>query len=89
MNIQKLQLNKLKKFICIQGVKFLNGGYESSYNMLSKGGLMVIPAAPALNQIDNNEIYYDSIKNSDFAITDSGYMIILLRILRNIKLSKI
>jgi len=50
---------------------------------------MVVPAAPALVEIYNNKLYYDALVNSDFAIPDSGFMVLLLKILKGINIRKL
>ena len=50
---------------------------------------MVVPAAPALVDIKNNPVYYKALLNSDFAIPDSGFMVLVLKYLKGIKLKKL
>ncbi len=73
----------------ILGIKFLSGGYEEAKRLLERGKLMVAPAAPALAEIMKNREYYNALKGSDFAIADSGFMVLLLRIFRGIRLNKL
>ena len=50
---------------------------------------MVVPAAPALAEIKNNYLYYNALVKSDFAIPDSGFMIIILKLFKGIQLNKL
>jgi len=50
---------------------------------------MVVPAAPALAEINNNDLYYNALVKSDFAIPDSGFMIIILKLFKGIQLNKL
>lgn len=73
----------------ILGIKFLSSGYEEAKRLLDEGRVMVVPAAPALAEIMENREYYNALKGSDFAIADSGFMVLLLRIFRGIKINKL
>ena len=45
--------------------------------MRSKGGLLVVPAAPALKDLDRSPDYRDALLNADLAITDSAFMVLI------------
>jgi UDP-N-acetyl-D-mannosaminuronic acid transferase (WecB/TagA/CpsF family) len=45
------------------------------------GGLLVVPAAPALVELSRDPLYRDALLAADVAITDSGLMILLWRLL--------
>lgn len=72
----------------VLGVKFLVGAYPEAKVLLDQGALMVVPAAPALATIKDDKLYYEALLNSDFAIADSGFMVILLKILKGVRLRK-
>ena len=78
-----------KRYYHILGIRFLSGGYEEAKALLENGKLMVVPAAPALAEITKNSEYYNALKGSDFAIADSGFMILLLRIFKGIRINKL
>jgi UDP-N-acetyl-D-mannosaminuronic acid transferase (WecB/TagA/CpsF family) len=44
---------------------------------MRNGGLLVIPAAPALKNLDRNLGYRDALLNADLAITDSAFMVLI------------
>ena len=44
---------------------------------MRKGGLLVVPSAPTLKDLDRNPDYRDSILNADLAITDSAFMVLI------------
>ena len=73
-------------FCHILGIRFLMGGYEEAHALLSGGRLMIVPSAPSLAYAKEDEIYYEALKGSDFAIPDSSFMVLLVRILAGIKL---
>ena len=76
--------NKIKE-ILFEKIRFINGDYQTVKKEFLKGGVMVVPAAPALKNIHQDKLYYEALKNSSFAILDSGYFCLLLRIIKNIK----
>lgn len=70
-------------------IKFVNGTYKEIRERLNKGGIMVVPAAPALATIHSDAAYYEALKQSDFAIFDSGFLCLLLLILKGFKAKKL
>ncbi|CAM3958209.1 MULTISPECIES: WecB/TagA/CpsF family glycosyltransferase [Flavobacterium] len=78
------------QFVQILGIKFYNGLVEGAFNFLKEnGGLMTVPAAPALVTIKDDKSYYNSLLNSDIVIPDSGYMVLIWNFLYKNKLKKI
>lgn len=61
----------------ILGITFYVGDVEGVFNRLSHGGLLVVPAAPALKEMAHNEEYRGALLNADVAIADSAFMVIL------------
>jgi N-acetylglucosaminyldiphosphoundecaprenol N-acetyl-beta-D-mannosaminyltransferase len=61
----------------ILGVKFFTGDMNEAIERISRGGLLVVPAAPALKDIDRDDSYREALVDSDVAITDSGFMVLL------------
>ena len=45
--------------------------------LCSEGNFIVVPAAPALADLPTDEAYRESLEKSNFAITDSAFMVIL------------
>ena len=41
------------------------------------GGLLVVPAAPALKDLETKASYREALVNADMAITDSAYMVMV------------
>ena len=73
------------RIIRFRNIKFFSGSYIEIQKRISRGGVLVAPAASALSNIIEDKIYYDSLKNSDIAILDSGFFCILLRIFKKLK----
>ena len=76
-------------FYHVFGAKFIDGNYNNVKSLLNDGNLMVIPSGPGLASINKDLRYREALQNSDFAIPDSTYMIILLRLFKKIKLKKL
>ena len=70
-------------------VSFINGDYNDAFSRLKKGEFMVVPSGPGLSAIDKDIKYWDALKGADFAIPDSGFMIILSRLFFRIKIKKL
>ena len=79
----------MDKNYIIFNIKFVNGNFRDVKKELSRGGLMVVPSGPGLITIGKDLRYTDAVQNADFAIPDSGFMVILIRILKGIKIKKL
>ncbi len=77
------------KTVKILGINFIYGEYEDAIHRLNQGALMVVPAAPALAMINSDTKYRRALQKSDFAIPDSGFMILVLRFFKGIKIKKL
>ncbi len=84
-----LQESNGVSFQRILGVRFFGGSVEEAVQIGMRGSLVVVPAAPALVELQTNEYYREALLNSDLAITDSGLMVLLWRILSGKKISRI
>ena len=78
-----MQLGRLFK------IKFINGDYSSAFSKLKEGQSMVVPSGPGLATIDKDKKYYRALQAADFAIADSGFMVILLRLFFGYKIKKL
>jgi UDP-N-acetyl-D-mannosaminuronic acid transferase (WecB/TagA/CpsF family) len=67
----------LPEFVTILGVRFFNGTVEDAVERMEGGGLLVVPAAPALKDIDRNVGYREALLNADLCITDSAFMVLI------------
>src|SRR5436853_1805933 len=65
----------------ILGVRFFNGTVDEAVEVMSSaGGLLAVPAAPALVKICHDEEYRRALVSADMAIADSGAMVLLWKI---------
>jgi exopolysaccharide biosynthesis WecB/TagA/CpsF family protein len=66
----------------ILGIKFFNGTVDEAVDAMSRnGGLLVVPAAPALVKVSEDESYRRALTSADMAIADSGAMVLIWKIL--------
>jgi hypothetical protein len=76
--------------IQILGIQFFKGKTGEVFTFLkNKGGLLTVPAAPALVTIARDKDYYDALLESDIVIPDSGYMILIWNTFFKNKINKI
>lgn len=77
-----------KKIIKVFGINFIDCNFKLVKYFLDKGGLLVLPSGPGLSDIYKNNLYRKSLKNADIVLFDSGFLCLLLRIFKNIKVKK-
>jgi UDP-N-acetyl-D-mannosaminuronic acid transferase (WecB/TagA/CpsF family) len=61
----------------ILGIDFFDGPASAAIAKMRQGGLLVVPAAPALKDLDRNRGYRESLLNADLAIADSAFMVLI------------
>ena len=75
-------------FILFNKIKFINISKKDFPKIIKKSGLFVFPSGPGLATINEDKKYLRSLRNSDYVFFDSGYFVLLLRILKNIRVKK-
>jgi UDP-N-acetyl-D-mannosaminuronic acid transferase (WecB/TagA/CpsF family) len=60
----------------ILGIQFFIGNAPEALHLGTRGGLVVVPAAPALMELANDPEYRQALLEADLAITDSGFMVL-------------
>ena len=75
-------------FILFKKIKFINLNEKDFLKIIQQPGLFVFPSGPGLATINEKKQYLKSLRNSDFVFFDSGYFVLLLRILKNIRVKK-
>ena len=74
----------------ILGVRFFDGAAPDAVDYITRvGGYTVVPAAPALVKIENDPAYRRALVEADLAIADSGFMVLLWRLLRGRTIARI
>jgi UDP-N-acetyl-D-mannosaminuronic acid transferase (WecB/TagA/CpsF family) len=66
----------------ILGINFYVGDVQGAIQRLARGGLLVVPAAPALKDVAWNENYREALTNADVAIADSAFMVLLWNLMQ-------
>ena len=61
----------------ILGIRFFIGTAAQAVERMKGGGLLVVPAAPALKDLETNASYRDALVHADLAIADSAYMVMV------------
>jgi UDP-N-acetyl-D-mannosaminuronic acid transferase (WecB/TagA/CpsF family) len=65
------------EFVTILGVRFFGGTVDEAVERMERGGLLVVPAAPALKDIDCNAQYREALLDADLCIPDSAFMVMI------------
>lgn len=65
------------QFRSILGVKFFVGDARQAARRMQNGGLLVVPAAPALKNLPHDSAYREALLSADLVITDSAFMVLL------------
>ena len=74
----------------ILGVRFFNGTVDEAVATMSRdGGLLVVPAAPALVKLQTDEGYRRALVSADMAIADSGAMVLMWKIFTGRRVERI
>ena len=74
----------------ILGVRFFTGTAEQSLNyMQENGGLLVVPAAPALKDLPTHSAYREALLDADLVITDSALMVLVWNLLHHDRIRRV
>lgn len=85
-----LQASPGPRFQAILGIRFFIGTAQGAIDEISRdGGLVVVPAAPALKNLVLDLPYRDALLGADFAIADSALMVLLWNLMQGVRISKL
>lgn len=73
----------------ILGVDFFRGNAQQTVERMKKGGLLVVPAAPALKDLPTNAAYREALLHADTAITDSAFMVLIWNTISRHKIPRV
>lgn len=73
----------------ILGVRFFRGTVSDAVSRAMAGGLVVIPSAPVLVRMTADAAHREALLGANFAIADSGYMVLLWRLIAWERLERI
>ena len=65
------------QFRQILGIRFFVGNADEAIARISAGGLLVVPAAPALKNLALDPAYCEALQGADLVITDSAFMVMI------------
>ena len=65
------------QFRQILGIRFFVGDADEAIARMSAGGLLVVPAAPALKNLAHDSDYREALQGADLVITDSAFMVMI------------
>ena len=65
----------------ILGIDFYVGDAAGAIDRVACGGLVVVPAAPALKDIGRNSAYRAALINADLVLADSAFMVLVWNLL--------
>ena len=66
----------------ILGLKFFNGTAAQAVDIMSHGGLLIVPSGPTLRSIPQDPAFREAVTNADLLITDSAFMVLMWNILQ-------
>lgn len=73
----------------ILGVDFFHGTVGEAVARMRGGGLLVVPAAPALKDMETNAGYREALLAADMALPDSAFMVMLWNRLQRDRISRV
>lgn len=82
-------LNESYSSLNVLGVNFINESVERCIDIVSRGGLLVVPSGPGLATLDRDSAYKEAVECADFALADSGYLVLLLRFFKRRRVARI
>jgi N-acetylglucosaminyldiphosphoundecaprenol N-acetyl-beta-D-mannosaminyltransferase len=65
------------QFRQILGIRFFVGDADEAIARMSGGGLLVVPAAPALKNLAHDPGYREALQGADLVIADSAFMVMI------------
>jgi len=73
----------------ILGIPFLAGTVDEAVRLVNRGGLLVVPAAPALKDLPRHSGYREALLGADVVIPDSGFMVLIWNLIENKRIRRI
>jgi N-acetylglucosaminyldiphosphoundecaprenol N-acetyl-beta-D-mannosaminyltransferase len=77
MAANEAEAGRSRKDRKILGIEFFQGSAAEAVDRVRDGGLVVVPAAPALKNLGTDASYREALLNADLVITDSAYMVLI------------
>jgi len=70
------------EFRTILGIQFFLGSVGDAVERMQSGGLLAVPAAPALVELASNPSYHDALLHADLVMPDSAFMVLVWNLLQ-------
>tara|TARA_Y100001970_G_C14122969_1_gene797366 strand:- start:183 stop:938 length:756 start_codon:yes stop_codon:yes gene_type:complete len=80
--------NKRIKIVEFLGIKFKDLDIKDFSYLMKQSGLFVFPSGPGISNLKTGSSYHKALLSADYVFFDSGYFVLLLKILKNIKVKK-
>tara|TARA_B110000977_G_scaffold200221_1_gene289957 strand:- start:1922 stop:2668 length:747 start_codon:yes stop_codon:yes gene_type:complete len=80
-------MKKLRVLI-FKKIKFYDFNRKDFNKIIKKKGLFLFPSGPGLSTLESQPAYSKALINADYVFFDSGYFILLLKILKKIVVNK-
>lgn len=75
--------------VTILGVNFFTGTVQQAVDRMLQGGLLLVPAAPALKDLQTQPAYREALLAADVIIPDSAYMVLLWNLLQRHRIHRV
>ncbi len=72
-----LKVESGPEYRTILGIRFFQGSAAAAVDRMGQGGLLVVPAAPALKDLATDAGYRDALMHADLALADSAFMVLI------------
>jgi UDP-N-acetyl-D-mannosaminuronic acid transferase (WecB/TagA/CpsF family) len=80
----------MDEFRRILGIRFYIGDVDGLLDRAAnQAGLIVVPSAPVLSHLPDDPAHAEALEGADFAITDSGFMVLLWLLFQGERLRRI
>jgi UDP-N-acetyl-D-mannosaminuronic acid transferase (WecB/TagA/CpsF family) len=89
LNTTSHQEAQQTEFRQILGITFFVGSAQRAIDLVCQGGLLVVPAAPALKNLAQDAGYREALLNADVAITDSSLMVMVWNFLQGDRIQRL
>ena len=76
------------KKIKFKNISFNNFDKIKINKIIKKKGYYTFPSGPGIASINSSKEYYNSLRKANYVFFDSGFFVLLLRIFKNVKVSK-
>jgi N-acetylglucosaminyldiphosphoundecaprenol N-acetyl-beta-D-mannosaminyltransferase len=74
----------------VLGIRFFNGGPDEAVESITRrGGFLIAPSGTCFARLREDERYRRAVLSADLAIADSGFMVLLWRLLQREKVERI